>query len=71
MLTIKGTVSRDEKEEDGDYYRREIMHGSYSRQVSLPASVDGSKIDAKLRDGVLEVTIPKKQGSVRRTIEVQ
>lgn len=71
VLTIKGSVKREEKEERGDYYRREITQGSFCRRVGLPASVDGSKISAKLQDGVLEVTVPKKEGSGRHTIKVQ
>jgi HSP20 family protein len=71
VLTIKGAVARDEKEEKGDYYRREITHGSYFRQLSLPPSVEGARLGAKLRDGVLEITIPKRKGSARHTIKVE
>lgn len=71
VLTIKGSVSRDEKEETADYYRREIARGAFSRRVTLPASVDASKADAALKDGVLEVTLPKAEGSTRHSIKVQ
>jgi len=71
VLTIKGTVARDEKEEKGDYHRREITHASYFRQLTLPPSVEGAKPAAKLREGVLEITVPKKKGSARHTIKVE
>lgn len=70
MLTIKGQVSREEKEERADYYRCEISRGSFLRTVTLPAKVDGSKASAQIKDGVLEVAIPKTEGSKRHSIAV-
>lgn len=71
ILTIKGQTSSESKEEKGDYYRHEISNSSFARSVSLPSDVDESKIVANLKDGILEVTLPKSESSKRRTIEVQ
>ena len=70
MVTIKGETKKEEKEEKGDYYRAEISRGSFSRMVSLPADVDESKAKASLKDGVLELTLPKVEKAKRRTIKV-
>ena len=70
LLTIKGS-SRQEKEEDGEYHRKEISTSFLTRTVALPADVDGDKAKAKLEDGVLEVTAPKSGKSARRTIKVE
>ncbi|HKK13567.1 MAG TPA: Hsp20/alpha crystallin family protein [Gammaproteobacteria bacterium] len=70
-VTIKGTVSREEKEEKGDYYRCEISRGSFARTVALPAEVDGNRARATFRDGVLELTLPKAEGSKRHSIAVE
>ena len=70
-VTIKGSVKHEEKEEKGDYYRREISEGSYARTVMLPAEVDGSKAKAKFNDGLLELTLPKLEKSKRRSIAVE
>jgi HSP20 family protein len=70
MVTIKGETKKEEKEEKGDYYRSEISRGSFSRMVSLPADVDESKAKAALKDGVLELTLPKLEKAKRRTIKV-
>jgi HSP20 family protein len=70
MVTIKGETKKEEKEEKGDYYRAEISRGSFSRMVSLPADVDESKAKASLKDGVLELTLPKIEKAKRRTIKV-
>jgi HSP20 family protein len=50
---------RGTKEENGDYYRSEVSQGSFSRTVTLPASVDQAGAKAQLKDGMLEVTLPK------------
>ncbi|OGA44667.1 MAG: hypothetical protein A3G24_08260 [Betaproteobacteria bacterium RIFCSPLOWO2_12_FULL_62_13] len=71
VLTVKGSMSREEKEETGDYYRREISGGAFSRSVMLPANVDSSKVNATLKDGILEVTLPKTERSKRRSVKVQ
>ena len=70
-VTIKGETRHEEKEEDGDYYRCEISHGSFSRTVALPASVDGSKAKVDFKDGMLELTLPKIAKAKRHTIKVE
>lgn len=70
-VTIKGSTRKEEKEEEGDYYRCEISRGSFSRTVTLPADVNGDKAAAQFQDGVLELTLPKEARSRRRRIEVQ
>jgi len=59
-LTIQGEVQKDEETKKEDYYYRERAYGSYSRTISLPAEVDKEKIKAKFKNGILEITIPKK-----------
>lgn len=70
LITLKGEVKREEEEEKGDYYRAELSYGAFSRTVPLPAEVDESKAKASLADGVLEVTLPKREKSRKRTIKV-
>ena len=62
MLTIKGKVEHEEKEQKRDYYRCEISQGAFSRTVLIPGKFDASKAAANLKDGVLEVTLPKLRG---------
>lgn len=71
LLTIKGTTSHEEKEEKGDFHRREMSWGSFSRTVTLPAEVDETKARASLKDGVLELVLPKVAASRRRSIKVE
>jgi HSP20 family protein len=69
-LTIKGETKTEEKEEKGDYYRCEISRGAFSRTVRLPAEVDDSKAKASIKDGMLELTLPKREKSKRHTIAI-
>jgi HSP20 family protein len=69
-VTIKGSTSKEEKEEKGDYYRREISRGSFIRTVALPATVDGSKAKANFKDGMLELTLPKTEKAKRHAVKL-
>jgi HSP20 family protein len=70
MMTIKGETKTEEKEEKGDYYRCEISRGSFARSVMLPAEVDDSKAKAEMKDGVLEITLPKLEQAKKRDIKI-
>ncbi len=70
LLTIKGQSSSEKKEEKGNYHRQEISRSSFARSVTLPGAVDSSKASATLKDGVLEITLPKLESSKRRSINV-
>lgn len=69
-LTIRGE-KKEEKEEKGKrYYRKERTHGTFTRSFSLPDNVDADSIKAVHKEGVLELTIPKKEKEKPRKIEV-
>lgn len=70
LLTIKGQSSKEEKEEKGDYYRHEISSSSFARSVTVPGTVDVSKTVANLKDGILEIKLPKVESSKKRNIAV-
>lgn len=70
-VTIKGSTSHEEKEEKGEYYRREMSYGEYQRTVALPHTVDGGKARATFSDGVLELTLPKVEKTSRRKVKVE
>ncbi len=70
-LTLKGTRSQDPGVKDSDYSRREIPYGSFHRSISLPATVDTTKIGAVYQDGILEVTLLRAAGAKPRKVEIQ
>lgn len=70
-VTISGKAHKEEKKEEGEYYCAEIVHGKFCRSISLPAGVDGNKATAKFKDGMLEMTLPKLEKSVRHAVKIE
>lgn len=56
--------------EDASYLREERRCGPFSRSLALPARFDATKIDTRLEDGVLEVTLPLRPGSDAEPIQI-
>ena len=69
-LSIQGKRAERTHEGSPSYHRREIQTGSFSRAVALPAQVDAERIDAKLADGLLTITLMKAAAAVPRRIRV-
>lgn len=63
VLTISAEdkVENEEKELDGRYTRREFSYTAFTRSFTLPEIVMEEKISAHYKDGVLGITIPKKE----------
>lgn len=71
ILTIKGESRSEQKVEEGDYHKREISSSSFARSLTLPGTVDAAKAVASLKDGVLDITLPKVESSKKRKIAVK
>jgi HSP20 family protein len=69
-VCIKGSVQHEEEEEKGEYYRRETTSGLFTRTVGLPSEVDTTKVKAKFKDSVLEMTLPKLKQSKRQKVSL-
>ena len=70
-LTISGEKKRESETKEDGYYRAERFYGRFSRSIDLPSSVDTSKIEAKYKDGVLEVTLSKSEEARPKQIKIQ
>jgi HSP20 family protein len=63
-VTVDGSIlrvraeRRGATEEQGEQLRREIVHGTFEREVVLPFRIDPEKLSARYEDGILEVRIP-------------
>ncbi len=67
VLTISSEKEhKDEEKEGSRYMRREFSYTSFSRSFTLPEAVDAEKIQAKHKDGVLMISIPKREESKRK-----
>lgn len=71
ILTLSGE-RRLEKDVKGDrYHRIERHYGRFTRTFNLPSSVNVEKVGAELRNGVLRVTLPKREEVRARQIQVE
>jgi len=61
----------EEKKEEKNYFRREFRYGAFSRTIALPNAVQADKATAQLKDGVLEVTIPKREEAKVKEIPIE
>lgn len=71
ILTIRGEKKDERKEEKGSYRLLERRYGSFQRTVTLPTGVDPEKIEAKFRNGVLTIKMPKTEETRARKIEIK
>lgn len=60
-LVIKGEKKSFDEQEKDDYYHMERRFGSFYRSIPISGQVDESKIDAKLSDGLLTISLPKRE----------
>lgn len=63
MLEIKANIEHEEEEKDKNYLRRERRCTTFYRTFMLPDNVDKEGVHASMRDGLLMVTVPKKEPS--------
>ena len=71
VLTLKGERSSDKKESQEGYTRVERVRGTFYRRFSLPDTADADHIEAKGKNGVLEIVLPKHAKVQPRKITVK
>ena len=72
QVTLAAEVKRErEAAQDERVLHAERIFGKVSRTFTLPQEVDEAKAEAKFRDGVLELTLPKKSAAQRKQISIQ
>lgn len=70
-LTLSGERKQEEEKQEGETYRSERFFGRFQRSITLPMAVQADKIDAKYKDGVLTLTLPKAEEAKPKQIEVK
>jgi len=72
FVSIAADIRKDHEEKSGDrVVLTETYRGNVSRGFSLAHEIDAKHVIAKLSDGVLNLTLPKREGSASKTIEIQ
>ena len=70
-LTISGERKFERKDQGKGYHRVERSYGNFARSFAVPNSFDTDKINAGFKNGVLTVTLPKKEAAKPRQIKVE
>lgn len=65
-LIIQGEKKEEKEEKEENYTRKEFRTSSFSRSFILPENVDPEKTDAKFEDGILHLTIAKRQADTSK-----
>lgn len=72
VLTIRGKEEKKSEVEEKNYYRKEVSYGGFCRAVRLPVAVKKDGAEAKFKDGVLTVSIPKaKEEKPKKPIKIK
>lgn len=71
ILTISGEKKDEKKVEKKNYLFQELSYGKFERSFTLPDGVEADKIDAEIKNGLLEITIPKSEKQKPKEIEVK
>lgn len=73
MLTIVGKTEKEKEEKDKNYTRKEFSSQSFQRRFPIPDNVDPNMIEAKHEDGILRVTLHKRnpETSPKKGVEIK
>lgn len=70
VLTVSAEKKSERKEEAKEYSRREFSYSSFQRSFNLPESVNEEGIKAEYKNGILNVSIPKKEEEAKSKKEI-
>lgn len=69
-LSIKGERKFEKETKEENFHRIERSYGSFYRAFTLPSSVDPERIQAEQENGVLKISMPKRQERKPRTVRI-
>jgi HSP20 family protein len=71
VLTVRSERKTDTQESGETWHCSERSHGLFSRSFALPATVDAQKAEARYQNGVLSITLPKREDARPKAIDVK
>ena len=69
-LTLRGERKLDKETKQENFHRIERAYGVFSRSFTLPSTVDQERIKADYKDGILRISLPKREASKPKQIKV-
>ncbi|MFA6096495.1 MAG: Hsp20/alpha crystallin family protein [Candidatus Paceibacterota bacterium] len=71
MVTIKGARQNPDEVKPDDYYYQECFWGNFSRSIILPCDIRSDEVEAKMKNGILTVRLPKIEKNSSMKIQVK
>lgn len=71
MVTIRGERRRAYNVDPEDYFYQECYWGAFSRSIILPVEIDADRAEAKIKNGIMTIRIPKANAAVTRKLKVR
>jgi HSP20 family molecular chaperone IbpA len=71
MVAIRGERRQQYDVDPEDYFYQECYWGTFSRSIILPVEIDADRADAKIKNGILTIRIPKANAAVTRKLKVK
>lgn len=71
ILIITGERENPIKDDNKNYFTQECYFGPFSREIILPREIDTSRIEAKVKEGILTIRMPKIERAKNKKIEVE
>jgi len=71
VITLKGERRNEHEEKAKGYHRFERYYGGFQRSFEIPGGFNGDKVTAQMSNGVLQVTVPKREEAKPKQIQVQ
>ena len=71
VVTLKGERKQEQEVEERGHNRYERRYGAFQRSFEVPGGFAADKVEAKFKDGVLQVTLPKREETKPKQIEVK
>lgn len=69
-LYLKGERKFEKEVKEENYHRIERSYGSFTRSFALPGSINADKVEAQYKDGVLTLTMPKREEAKAKTVKI-
>jgi len=70
-LTLRGSREPEKEQEEDTYHRRERWYGQFSKIIDLPFNVEADKVEARFKNGVLYLELPRAEAEKPRKINVK
>lgn len=70
-LTIKGSRPKPELKSGEQYHRQERYYGDFERSLRLPFAVDSNKVEARFKNGILQILLPRAEEDKPKKIEIK